>query len=526
MRLYSFNHYDKREEDHERPKLPSGWECVCAEEVVFEKTIKNEFKDLTSDISLYTALTLDSADRKVVELKASWRTQYAGDRSKLSKMVWLLVETSYLYLRRAKLYYHATGRIAFEQLRRSARASNMGIELCRHLPFPQMDFQLQSLVKLHSLYGLALANLGRFFEANRYLNEAQALLSKTPGASGADFAIVSLRRAEARLTECYWIRLFLAQAGAGTTEELTLRANGVLQSDLLTNHFGPISEVRLVNGDSMHEGWAESHLENLLLKSRNHPDRREAVFVPPKISECFRKSLVPRLQSGSTRLLPVNSEVERWKHALRNNLLRLYSGTLDEAWSLLEQASAGLCGTSQNSLWWCRYHTLKIRAFAALEPLGVSASESLAFRKESPDLGLHDAFTSAVRISGSDVFRKFRAVKYFFEANQWLAGYTQDFMLQTGRADHHQKGKDTLMPDAFRQAVQTLSELTGVVSKFNSAPITVKGEGADRDFPLQNAVRRLYEWLGEQEILGHVLRDPSFHAVEPLLKELESIAEK
>jgi hypothetical protein len=512
--LTGFARSNQRGSVAQQPNLSSSWRHVCAKSRKFEQTIGSQYRQLTNDANLYQALGKTTNERDVINLKALWRAKYAGDCDKLSSMIWLLGETSYLFLRRAKLLYHATGNISFDTWVRSARASNLGLELCRHLPLSHLDFQLQSLVKLHSLYGIALANLGRFFEANRHLNEAQALLSKSPGATGADFAIVSLRRAEARLTECYWIRLFLAEHDADACSALTLHAHGKLTGGKLSLHFGADTVVRLINGDTLHEGWAEASIGAAL------PEPNSAgniVFVPPKISECFRKSLVPRLKSGMLTLTPDHSGEDRWKHTLRNNLLRLYAGTLDEAWALLEQASSGLCGNSQSSLWWCRYHTLKIRAFAALEPLGIAASDSLAFRKESPDLGMHDAFTSVIRISGSDRFRQFRAVKYFFDANHWLAVYSHHSMPNVGRSGSNIKPQDALMPDTFRLAVETLCELLRDVAGRTSARTIGDNGSSAETFPLESAIRQLYFSLDNRDILASVLRHPSFLSTQPSL---------
>lgn len=505
----SFNH-----PEGSSPRLSSSWEVICGNESDFVDKIESQFIRITPQLNIFGDLTTLNNDFAAIKAKSDWKMLHAGDRQTLSNMIWLLGETSYVFLRRAKLMYHATGKISFDCWIKSARACNLGLDLCRHLPFSHLDFHLQSLVKLHSLYAISLANLGRFFEANRHLNEAQALLSKTPSATAADFAIVNLRRAEVRLTECYWIRMFLVETSlqknaTSAQPDITfeLRSHGILTSEILQRHFGDNTTVRLFNGDSMHEGWTESHVSRGLRDpARNKPD---IVFVPPKIAECFRKSGVPRLMTQETSLLP-EVGLDRWKHKLQENLLRLYSGTLDEAWSLLEQASAGLSGTSQSSLWWCRYHTLKVRAFSALMPLRATASESLAFRKEPPDLGLHESFTALIRISGSDRFRQFRALKYFFDANHWLSTYGQCSQSQASDPFEVTKLKDTLMPDTFKLAVETLGELLYELAKRNSDLTTENPQGLAEDYPLEIAIKHLYESLRKRGLLENIVQHPSF----------------
>jgi len=493
--------------DGEFPCLSSSWEVICSKKDLFESEIKAQFGRITPRLNIFDALTHLNDEFGAIAAKSTWKMHYAGNRQTLSNMIWLLAETSYVFLRRAKLQYHATGEISFDRWVKSARASNLGLDLCRHLPFSHLEFHLQSLVKLHSLYAISLANLGRFFEANRHLNEAQALLSKTPGASAADFAIVNLRRAEVRLTECYWIRMFLVEKSSQRDETLELQSHGVLTSKAMRVHFGEKTTVRLFNGDSMHEGWTESHVGRAL---RDPTGKKfNIVFVPPKIAECFRKSGIPRLTKAKTSLLPADGG-DRWKYKLQENLLRLYSGTLDEAWSLLEQASAGLSGTSQSSLWWCRYHTLKVRAFSALTPLKNTASESLAFRKEPPDLGLHECFTALIRISGSDRFRQFRALKYFFDANHWLSTYGQS--LDPHALDYRQdnKPKDTLMPDTFKLAVETLGELLFELANREPKVTVKKLDGQAEDYPLESALKQLYGSLKERGLLRDIVDHPAF----------------
>lgn len=489
------------------PCLSSSWEVICSKKDLFENEIKAQFGSITPQLNIFDALTQLNDEFGAIAAKSKWKMHYAGNRQTLSNMIWLLAETSYVFLRRAKLQYHATGEISFDRWVKSARASNLGLDLCRHLPFSHLEFHLQSLVKLHSLYAISLANLGRFFEANRHLNEAQALLSKTPGASAADFAIVNLRRAEVRLTECYWIRMFLVEKSSQPDITLELQAHGVLKSEMLQRHFGEHTTIRLFNGDSMHEGWTESHVGRALRDPTGK--KLNVVFVPPKIAECFRKSGTPRLMKMRTFLFPEKGG-DRWKHKLQENLLRLYSGTLDEAWSLLEQASAGLSGTSQSSLWWCRYHTLKVRAFSALTPLKNTASESLAFRKEPPDLGLHECFTALIRISGSDRFRQFRALKYFFDANHWLSTYGQS--LHPHALDYRQdvKPKDTLMPDTFKLAVETLGELLFELANREPKVTVTNLDGQAEDYPLESALKQLYRSLKERGLLRDIVDHPAF----------------
>lgn len=112
--------------------------------------------------------------------------------------------------------------------------------------------------------------------------------------------------------------------------------------------------------------------------------------------------------------------------AARQNLLRLYGATLDEAVSLLDQAEKLLRGNSQSALWWIRLYTLRLRVYGLLGPLEELGETCLIRRKYSVDQGIHENFINALRIAGADESRKLRAIRYFFEANDWYRGFVDN----------------------------------------------------------------------------------------------------
>ncbi|MFM7921399.1 MAG: hypothetical protein ACKPJJ_14350, partial [Planctomycetaceae bacterium] len=99
--------------------------------------------------------------------------------------------------------------------------------------------------------------------------------------------------------------------------------------------------------------------------------------------------------------------------AARQNLLRLYGATLDEAVSLLDQAEKLLRGNSQSALWWIRLYTLRLRVYGLLGPLEELGETCLIRRKYSVDQGIHENFINALRIAGADESQKLRAIRYF-----------------------------------------------------------------------------------------------------------------
>src|SRR5690606_12254500 len=116
------------------------------------------------------------------------RQEYATAKAKFTQaaapgelhdMIWLLGEVAFVLLRRAKLEFHGNGEFSRHNWLRSNLCCNLALDLCGDLPSWLLDFDIESMIKLHSIYSVGLANLGRFHEADRHLNEAQALLGKS-----------------------------------------------------------------------------------------------------------------------------------------------------------------------------------------------------------------------------------------------------------------------------------------------------------------------------------------------------------
>ncbi|MCU0720654.1 MAG: hypothetical protein MUC83_13175, partial [Pirellula sp.] len=390
----------------------------------------------------------DANVAKMALAKANWKQGgFAVD--KLHRMIWLLSETAYVFLRRAKLSYHATGRIDFSSWIISSAACNLGIDLCKHLPPSLVDFEVDAKIKLHEIYSIALANLGRFYESNRHLNIAQALLSKSRGQQKSDYGVLSMRRAESRLTECFWIRWFIELNEDGKWNDQ------VLTSDSFELTFGV---SRFWFADSLGtSSWSEQLLKSRM-KTELESDAARMLWVPPRISECFHKSINDAKKTGDLN-------ANHFKNS-KPHLRRLYSATLDEAVALLDQAERQLSGHSQSTLWWSRLHTLRLRIYGALSALGsdyTSMTASLCMRKYAPDTGIYNNFVNAYRIARHDDFRKLRTIKYFIEADDWYRTYVNG---QEHVDRHKQNPSQSCLPEATGMAHQAYASLcTSLVSR-------------------------------------------------------------
>ena len=383
--------------------------------------------------------TRDSLIESFSTTKARWKRNNADNPSMLHNMIWTLGEIGYVLLRRSKLEYHAFDAVKMEHWLALTAACNLGIDLCKHLPPFLLDFEVQSKVKLHTLYSVGLANLGRFFESNRHLNEAQAILSKSREQNKTEFAVLNLRRAEVRLTKCFWIALFLDNELKQWSFVDEVAVDKPLETETRIEDWLGVTSPRIKSVLAC-DGLVFARAENLdygsLFSVQHILERnRNVIFVPPRIAVCFRKSRT----------------LGEWKKLLR----QLYSATMDEAIALLDQGERMLIGESQSSLWWNRLHTLRLRAYGMLLPLGEEATTSLLLRKHSPDMGIFDNFSNAFRISTNDNFRKLRAIKYFLDADKWISEFTKDL---TGRDSSNKKAKN-LLPDSNVAASDALYEL-------------------------------------------------------------------
>lgn len=460
--------------------LDHGVNVIRSAEGDFDNTIVEAFKQCRGDAEgLWNAIkdfsgktsSIDADSRKArfAELKAKWLSNASA--LDLHNIVWVLGETAFVLLRRAKLQYHASkdGDIPHGTWLSSTICCSLAIDLCKHLPPWLLDFEIRSKVKLHCLYAVGLANNGRFYEATRHLNDAQALQSKLATVSKKDLAIVSLRRAEVKLTECHWIGRFLEKVkveeqvegkeqGKEQAEE-KVKVKSALDFSFADRGLLRVGTVYFVLPD-LNSGavdcWKTKNIKRrinqVVASSRLHgpddafPDESQIQVVPPRIFECIREAV------------PVGEEMpnnEKWIEATEVALRRLLASLVDEASRALDVAHLNLAGISQSTLWWSRMSTLSLRLFSLLKYLPEYAEKSLVFRKQSADTGIYSHFVSAIRIAGEDDFRRYRSLRYFLEANRWYVESMKDPRKDLPSVRDYL----SYLPDSFEAADQLASEL-------------------------------------------------------------------
>lgn len=193
-------------------------DCVCW----------GESQGLTRDLCSLIFPTAKNLPWPVKELSAEVTIlqraelkKYIGD-DHYFYLIQELNEWAFIFLKRAKLRQLSIGRMSdtqpkFFALDKTALSlwqavcvlSSTALEFCRITsPFLE-DFDYSERIRALSIYAVALGRLGRFFEAQRRLNEASALLSKLKTDQRQPLlGIVELRRAELHLLEAVFMDPF------------------------------------------------------------------------------------------------------------------------------------------------------------------------------------------------------------------------------------------------------------------------------------------------------------------------------
>lgn len=298
----------------------------------------------------------------------------------------LFQELAYARMRRAKFLQHShqdDSDLASRdiEVRKSwlkvAQLCNLGIDWCRHLPAECLSSEMQIKVRLHSYYAVALANLDRFYEAHRHLDEASGLNSKREvSRSRIEIAKLRLRRAEVFLTEAHRLRSVLARVQEW-------------QSGL---------SKRAFPREALRDVW--------------HLDPAPGCPAPgDQVAKvCIHPSVLP--------IMPA-MPIEKGDTKFQLDLARILTATLDDAWVQLDYAEQALAGLSQSNLWWGRLASMKLRAF------GYQVCNNdfdlhiqmLAYRhrKANPQ-SLWSVFESAFLNNRNCLYRQLRLIRYMADA--------------------------------------------------------------------------------------------------------------
>lgn len=313
----------------------------------------------------------------------------------LLKVVDLLSEYAYLHLQRAKLVYHARpdqqapNDNTLESHTEDPKAYWVavaaicfnGLDFCKHLRPAYWGNEIRYKCKFQAIYSIALANLSRFYEAHRHLNEAEAMLSKAANSfDTAELAVLRLRRAEVYLTNAIFTKRDIDRI-----TELQQQRH--------------IDKTGDRNGDSA-EPWHEQ-LES--------PSTDEQGLTTDT------KTLLEAFDGPKATLSDFLQHTKRRQAA-----------TLDDAWAALEAAEKLLAGTSHSVLWWGRLFTLKLRVFGAecKDPVATPLSKR---QKKDLKATIRELLEKGVRSNPQNAYRRLRLIDYFAKAWDMSVGEDVDY---------------------------------------------------------------------------------------------------
>ena len=198
------------------------------------------------------------------------------------------------------------------------------LDLCVEIPPVMHAVDCAMRIKTSTLYGLALARLGRFFEAHRRFNEAHGWLSKSEARlDPLQAAIIEIRRSEAHLLEAVRIKHILIEM-----EDFALGIERL-----------PPAQRRAAR-----ETFT---LEKLLIE--------EGVDAAAAKQWC-------NMYVGTDDAL--GQTTDRGFDSVYRELARIHIAKLDDAWRTAELVEQSLSGTTHSTLWWGHLYVLKMRIYA------------------------------------------------------------------------------------------------------------------------------------------------------------------
>jgi len=329
----------------------------------------------------------------------------------------LLKELCYAYFRRAKLleFDYVLNNQKFPLIPSAPAArkcwlsvsvlAKLTVTACRFCSPDLLEFEMNIRIVALGYQAIAMARLGRFFQAHRQLNEAHALLLQLSRKGDQPaFAVLELRRAEVRVLEAEQVALLLRAAtppgkqgkGGGKTDTFP--------------HFNddPFDQTVLKLVFAENKSTGAMKLENLI----DQPGSAPQIFAW-QLADLYFPGEPP-----ATTMNPIAVQ----KQLQQIHLRQLLVSKLDDAWNSIEFAESLLSGHSRTSLWWARLCSLKLRFFASHTRASVGSWQLLAERRKQ-DLG--GEFLRWLRLGfanvGDNRFRKTRLAWYYLHAKaNWM----------------------------------------------------------------------------------------------------------
>ncbi len=323
-----------------------------------------------------------------------------------------LVETTYLFLSRAKRQEHAVALEPISDLHGGSQAitwfvplkyrrflnplkiRKYWVEVCRYanaaiqaadlLPPGAEAFINQQLSKVHAMYAIGLARLNRFNEAHRRLNHAQALLNEGEREGHlVRLGIIELRRGEAYLLEALLVQeaatTFNVNRGANcrgdTQQDWLMAIEKCLWRDarLVKRQTSKDSHVQLCRHGRSRRGLGKLYCRSQACRRRLLSDQREHgratwIWLEPQLRSLSDAHFGGRAVTGQRDVESVTLFHARLHDEVSAGLRRITVARCDDAWGCLERAEELMGGRTHSPLWWSRLRTLQLHVLSVEQP--------------------------------------------------------------------------------------------------------------------------------------------------------------
>jgi len=341
-------------------------------------------------------------------IEEGWLRSNCIDDKELFKFIDALTKFASLHKLRAKMEFHGKERDSDDvrlhhptQWIKVTALCSVALDMTRYLSTAYLDDEIEARYHLHSSYAIALANLDRFYEAHRHLNEALALLSKSShptNESHTVLGIIRLRRAEVYLTESLRLKNVLDKQHEPMKAILQHRAGdrGGLSLGQQTTTETLISDWQ---GSIFGEPGSKQYTKLVNSRSEEAELQWEDISINPVVNSFI---------DGSAHSIEKIIEIQE-------NLDRRHTACLDDAYNELEMASKLLTGKSQSTYWWGTYLAIKLRIYGA--HFEYSKFDALVYRRRI-EHGSHvvNLLNRGLLLFPNNPYEGLRAIDYFIDA--------------------------------------------------------------------------------------------------------------
>jgi hypothetical protein len=275
--------------------------------------------------------------------------------------------------------------------------------------------------KVLGLYGIALARLGRFYEAHRRLNHAEAILvENSQPNSQARIGVLELRRGEAYVLEAMLVHEVARAVGKkvdatdGIVDSLKeLRNLKGAEPDDVTHRIDDIVEKLRAQQSARRSAPAAEALFSSVDDGLKEVRRRlAAVFKDedPKRESATWMWVEPQVKAI------LETESERTLSSVSRGLRRIVVARCGDAWGCFERCEALLAGESHSALWWSRLRALQLLTLSITPKVERAPYRPMSTRVRVQPALLSRLWREGIAAAPQDWYNRLRLLDYYVRA--------------------------------------------------------------------------------------------------------------